>query len=257
MSLSRMTVLAALLAASCPVCAQDGAPDAAPESSPAASLPDGFSVLERHVEAIGGKELGMKLEGFRMVGALAMPTMGMSGTISIDAQAPSSQLLEVNITGVGVIVNGTNGEKAWATQAPGQPPQLIDGPQAETMMQNANFRSRYDPRSTYTSATTVATEEVAGEACYRVELVSAAGVESVGLFSIESGLQIKEMTRSAPGAAAFLQEVTYMEYREVEGLKFPFKMSIIAQGFAQELTFESIEIDPEFAAGTFDAPDDM
>jgi hypothetical protein len=257
MSLFRTIVLAAMLAAGCPVCAQDGAPASAPESAPAASLPEGFSVLERHVEAIGGKELGMKLDGFRMVGALAMPAMGMSGTISIDAQAPSSQLLEVNITGVGIIVNGTNGEKAWATQAPGQPPQLIEGPQAETMMQNANFRSRYDPRTTYTSATTVATEELEGEACYRVELVSATGVESVGLFSVETGLQRKEMTRSAPGATVFTQEVIYSDYREVGGLKFPFRMSIVAQGFAQELTFESIEVDPEFAAGTFDAPDDL
>ena len=248
-------VLAAGL--SMPALAQEGAPAAeAQQAQPAADLPDGFAVLERHVEAIGGKEAGMKLEGIRMSGTMSMPAMGMNGTITVSAAAPAKQLLQITITGFGSMVQGTDGERAWASQ-PGGQPQIVPDPQAKAMIDGADFHARYEPRNRYESATTTGTETMGDTEVYVVELVSASGEESVGYFSVETGLQHAEKTRVAPGADTFGNEVTFLDYKEYDGMKFPTTMKMVQQGFAQELTFDAVELNPEFDAATFDAPGDL
>ncbi|MEO1534230.1 MAG: hypothetical protein AAFS11_01530 [Planctomycetota bacterium] len=240
---------------SMPAVAQAGAPAEAAATA-AADLPDGFEILERHVEAIGGAEAGKTLKGVRMTGALAMPAMGMSGSIVISAAPPAKQLLEISITGFGSMVQGTDGEKAWASQ-PGGQPVMVPEPQAAAMIEGANFEARYQPRKRYESATTTGTETMDGTEVYVVELVTKTGEESVGFYSVETGLQHAEKTRIAPGSETFGNEVTFLDYKDYDGMKFAATMKMVQQGFAQEITFEKVELNPEFDAGTFDAPGDF
>ncbi|MEL6499300.1 MAG: hypothetical protein AAFZ67_00980 [Planctomycetota bacterium] len=240
---------------SLPAIAQEGAPAEA-ETSVAADLPDGFDILDRHVEAIGGKDAAMKLEGVRMTGSLAVPAMGMTGSIVVSAAPPAKQILDISINGFGTMVQGINGDKAWASQ-PGGEPMMMPEAQAKPMIENAQFYDRYQPRKRYQSATTTGTETMDGEEVYVVELVSTGGTESVGFYSVETGLQRAEKSRAVPGAAAFDSEIVYLDYKEHDGLKFASVMKMVQQGFAQEITFESIEINPEFDTGTFDAPGDL
>ncbi len=236
--------------------AEATASGAAQPAEAAADLPDGFEILERHVEAIGGAEAGKKLEGLRMTGTMAMPAMGMNGTIIVSGAPPAKQLLEISITGFGNMVQGTDGERAWASQ-PGGQPVIVPDAQAQDMIESADFHARYSPRERYESATTTGTEDLGGTECYVVELVSVGGTESIGYYNIETGLQHAEKTRTAPGSDTFGNEVTFLDYKEFDGMKFPTKLMLTQQGFQQELTFETVELNPEFDAGTFDAPGDL
>jgi hypothetical protein len=238
--------------------AQDADPmSGAPvEVEASADLPEGFEILERHVEAIGGAEAGKALEGIRMAGTMAMPAMGMSGTITVSAAPPAKQLIEITINGMGDMVQGTDGERAWASQ-PGGQAMMMPEPQAKDMIESADFRARYEPRERYQSATTTGIETVDGAEVYVVELVSTNGDESVSYYNVETGLQHAEKTRAAPGASAFASEVTFLDYKEFAGMKFPTTMKMVQQGFAQEITFETVEVNPAFDADTFDAPGDL
>ncbi len=235
---------------------QEGAPAEAQPEQAQADLPEGFEVLERHVEAIGGTEAGMELEGLRMTGTMSIPAMGMQGDISVSAAPPAKQLVEIEIQNMGSIVQGTDGEKAWASQ-PGGEPEMVPEPQAEAMAENADFYLRFKPRERYQSATTTGTETMDGTEVHVVELVSNSGEQSLGYFRVDNGLQLAEKTRTAPGATTFSNEVRYLDYQEVEGMKFPMKLVMTQGGFTQEMTFESVEVNPEFDAGTFDAPGDL
>lgn len=257
---ARLTMAAAFLmtaGVALPALAQDADPmSGAPiEAEAAADLPDGFEILERHVEAIGGAEAGKALQGVRMAGTMAMPAMGMSGSITVSAAPPAKQLIEITIAGMGNMTQGTDGERAWAIQ--GGQTMFMPEAQAKEMVESADFAARYAPRERYTSATTTGTETLDGTEVYVVELVSTNGAESIAYYSVETGLQHAEKTRSAPGSTTFSAEVTFLDYKEVNGMQFAGTMKMIQQGFAQEITFETIEVNPEFTAGTFDAPDDL
>ena len=226
-------------------------------SAPAENLPDGFSVLEKHIEASGGAEAGLALEGFRMSGSFTMPAMGMNASITISFQDPSKQVIEVNLGAMGSVIQGTDGTVAWASPQPGMEPSIVEGPEAETLLAQGRFKDRYTPRELYTEATTVGTEEHDGEKYYRVELTDKDGQETVGLYSVRTGLQHKEMTRIAPNAPTFASEVTFTDYRSVGGMTFPFKMLISQGPMEQVVQFTEIEVNPDFADGTFDPPGSM
>lgn len=243
-------VLAAGLSA--PALAQEGAPAETQPEAASQDLPDGFEILERHVEAIGGTERGMEVEGLRMSGTVSVPAMGMTGRITISAAAPAKQLVEVSLP-VGNMVQGTNGEKAWMSQ-PGTQPMMLPDAQAQMMIENADFYAHYQPRERYESATTVGTETIDGETYYTVELVDTDGDESIGVYSAESGLQRFEKTRMAPGSDVFAQEIELLEYEEIDGMKFPKKMLMTQQGMKQEIIFETVEVDPDFGEDAFAAP---
>ncbi|MEO1583508.1 MAG: hypothetical protein AAFR96_02915 [Planctomycetota bacterium] len=246
-----LLICGASLALAPSAAAQDGGSEPA---AAAESLPDGFAVLEAYVEALGGEEQGMKMQSLRMEGAFSMPAMQINGTMTIDAAAPASQLVTITIPGMGNIVQGTDGEKAWANQMPGQEPQVVSGEQAESLKSNAAFHARYQPRTRYTSATNSGIEQIDGEPHYAVELVDEAGTASVSYFNVETGLQRLQKTRLEPGSDMFVQETAMLDYEEFGGLLFPTRMLIKGGGFEQEITFEAIEIDPEVKPGTFDAP---
>ncbi|MEM7623383.1 MAG: hypothetical protein AAF235_09285 [Planctomycetota bacterium] len=241
---------------SLPALAQEGAPAEAQPAEANADLPEGFDILERHVEAIGGAEAGKKLTGVRMSGAMSMPAMGMTGSITVSAAPPAKQLIEISLGNMGSMVQATDGERAWASQ-PGGAVQMIPEPQASAMIESADFNARYEPRERYASATTTGTENMDGVDVYVVELTTSSGEESIGYYSVETGLQHAEKTRIAPGSDTFGNEVVFLDYKDYDGMKFPTTMKMVQQGFAQELTFETIEINPEFDAGAFDAPGDL
>ncbi|MGP1273094.1 MAG: hypothetical protein ACTS22_07155 [Phycisphaerales bacterium] len=237
--------------------AQDGTAPAETQERATAELPDGFVLLEKHLEASGGAEAGLALEGVRMAGSFSMPAMGINGEITISFKAPSMQIIEINLGAMGAMVQGTDGTVAWASPQPGLEPEVVTGPQAEQLLQQGRFKDRYAPRELYTEAVTVAKDEIDGEPYYRVELKDKNGEESVALFHAGTGLQHKEMTRVAPNAPTFASEVTFLDYRTVDGLVFPFKM-VIAQGpMEQEVVFTEIEVNPDYAEGAFSPPGEM
>ncbi|MEM9166787.1 MAG: hypothetical protein AAGB48_07150 [Planctomycetota bacterium] len=249
-------VAAAQAEATQPAAAQPDTEAESESEQPAADLPDGFDILDKHLEASGGAEAGLKVQAMRMLGDFAMPAIGMGGTITISMQAPNSQIINVSLGGMGTMVQGTNGEAAWR-QDPGMPMRMLRGPEAEQMIEQAKFHAQYAPREQYTSATTLGTEEMNGEPHYRVGLVSAAGNESVGFYSVRTGLRYMER-QVDPDTGAVASEIAYEDYRTIDGgLVMPFKMSISSGGIQQVITYTEIQVDPEFDSSTFDAPGDL
>jgi hypothetical protein len=225
-------------------------------SAEAATLPDGFEILERYVEAIGGEEAYRKHKNEEMTGSFKMEAMGIDGSIVILRAATTKTLVTVELGVMGSAVQGTNGEVAWASQ-PGQPMAIIKGAQADQMINESNYYATVEPRKTYTSAETVGIVTFDDVKCYKVNLLTSWDQHEVGLFEVESGLHRKVSTRDSVDTDVFTNEVTYSDYREVEGVQRPFKLEIKAaamMGAVQNIEFDTIEFDVEIENGTFDPP---
>lgn len=224
-------------------------------SHASADLPEGFAVLEKHVEAIGGVEANMKIKGVQMIGSFDMPAMGVGGSVDIKMAAPDKRVMIIGVEGFGQINQGTDGKVAWTTQMPGTPPTMLEGEAAEEQIEDADFYSRVKPREEYTSAENVGVFTHDDVKVYKIKLVDTRGNHSEALYEVESGLLRKQAIKSAPDSANYSSVTEFNDYREIDGgLKMPFELVVSAQEMGQTITFKEIKIDPEFADDAFDAP---
>lgn len=220
-----------------------------------ADMPDGFAVLEKHVEAIGGVEANTEIKGVQMIGSFSMPAMGLGGSIDIKMQEPNMRVMDIMVDGMGAIKQGTDGKVAWTTQMPGTPPTMLKDEEAQAQIDDADFYGRVKPREQYTSAETVGEFTFDDKKVYKVKLVDKAGNHSEGLYEIESGLLRKQSFKGSADATGFTTETEFNDYREIKnGIKMPHQLVVSSPQFEQVITFTEIKVDPEFPSGTFDAP---
>ncbi len=220
-----------------------------------ADLPDGFAVLEKHVEAVGGLEANLEIEGVQMIGTFSMPAMGLGGTIDIKMQEPNLRAMDIMIDGMGAIKQGTDGKVAWTTQMPGTPPTLLGEEEAQEQIDDADFYGRVKPREQYTSATNVGVFTHKDIKVYKLKLVDKAGNHSEALYEVESGLLRKQSFKETAESPTFTTETEFNDYRPImDEVKMPFELVINLPQFSQTILFSKITVDPEFPEGTFDAP---
>ncbi len=220
-----------------------------------ADLPDGFAVLEKHVEAIGGQKANMEIKGIQMIGTFAMPAMGLGGSIDIKMAAPNKRVMAINVEGMGAIDQGTDGKVAWTTQMPGTPPTMLEGEAAEEQIEDADFYARVKPREEYTSAENVGVFTHDDVKVYKLKLVDSRGNHSEALYEVESGLLRKQSFKETAESTTFSSETEFNDYRAIQGeVKMPFQLEILSGQFGQTITFEKIVIDPEFDESDFEAP---
>ena len=218
-----------------------------------ANLPDEFKILEDYVDALGGEKAYRKYKSEELAGTIEIPALGASGTVVLRRQASTKTMVTIELEGLGSIIQGTNGEVAWRSQL-GMPTEILEGDEADRLINEANYYAPVEPRKTYTEARTVGKVEFDGVECYQLELVTRWGDHQVGLFEVESGLHRKVSTRTAPGSDTFSSETTYSDYRRVKGVKRPFALEISAMGMKQVIRFDSIELGVKFDKDAFDPP---
>ena len=226
-----------------------------PSTHAAADLPDGFAVLEKHVEAIGGKEANMEIKSIQMIGTFEMPAFNASGSVDIKMAEPNKRVMLISVEGMGDINQGTDGKVAWTTQVPGTPPTMLKGEEAQAQIEDADFYDRVKPREKYASAETVGVFTHEDVKVYKVKLVDTQGNHSEALYEVESGLLRKQSFKDSAEATTFSSETEFNDYRSIKDeVKMPFELLIQAGQFGQIITFKEIVINPEFTDDTFEAP---
>lgn len=223
------------------------------QSKQDASLPDGFTVLERYAEAIGGAEKYKQYETCEMRGTLKSSLPDDKGTIVIKQKAPHDSHVTIAFEENGTITQGTTSDMAWAVQ-PGMPVQRFTGKSAEPMIMEAGFYNPVEPREVYASAETVGVEEYDGVECYKLLLVTRWGQQQSGLFEVESGLHRQKQVYAGNSHEMVMNTTEYDDYRETGGIKRPFKMTIRMMGITQSAAFDTIEFGVTIDADTFEPP---
>jgi hypothetical protein len=204
------------------------------------ALPDGKTVIERFIKAIGGRDAIMRQTGRHVVGKMEVPAQGMSGDLELWAQAPNKMTMSVSISGIGSIRGGYNGTVGWSLN-PMMGPMLLDSLQLRQMQQQADFYSALYPETTIKSVETVGDTTFEGKACYKVKVTTTWGEEYAEFFDKEAGLQIGEI-RSQASPMGPIEAVTIAsDWRSVDGVLMPFKSVQRVMGMEQVFLITSVE----------------
>jgi zinc protease len=218
---------------------------AAAAAAPAgAQTPSAREIVERHVEAVGGRA---RLEAVRSRHLVyELNAGGMSLGMEV-LQSRPNLIRTVISTPMGDMITGTDGRTVYALTPMGA--EVMEGPQAEEVL----ARGAFDADFTFEGfeLEVAGRAEHGGRACWNVRMRAAAG-EMSRCFDVETGLMIA-VTQTQGGT-----EVTSVveEHREFDGIRYPARAR--AQAMGQEILTTLVSVDhAPLPADRFAVPSDV
>jgi hypothetical protein len=233
---ARRVTMAALAVVAMPVIA------AAQSSQPTVD-----QVVERYLQAIGGRAAVMGQTSSRTVARVELPAMGMAGNLEVLVASPGNMLQKMNFPGLGDSQAGVVGGRAWAID-PMQGARLVTGAEAEQNVHATDPTVAVRDPKHFTTREIVDEREYEGQRCIAVRFVWTSGRESVDCFSTETGLLVASSARMDSPMGAMEVLTIASDYKEFGGVKMPTKLRQSMMGMEQVITIESVEVGTVTAA---------
>jgi zinc protease len=214
------------------------------------NIPEGVTIeqiLNKYVEVIGGKENVEKIKDRTMT--LKGSVQGMDISVVIYQKYPNKLFQTIDIGGMYKMKTTFDGEKGKADQM--EQVQDLAGDQLEEMkgsgMDAMLDYSKYGFKTELSSM-----ENINGKEAYKITLTSATGKKSTQYYSVETGFLIRSVSQISSPQGTVTQTTDMDDYRDVQGMKYPFKLS---QNFGPQtidLTVSSIETNTGLSDALFE-----
>ncbi len=214
------------------------------------NLPPGVtieSVLQKYIDAIGGKENLLKVKDKTSV--VEGGTQGMNIKITIEQKAPN-KLYQVVDFGTGQQKTIFNGEKAKVV-AMGQEREL-KGDRLEQLKIQSNLYLPLEYKKYGITPELAGMEKVDGKDAFKVVLKTKSGKNWVQYYDKDSGLKVKEQFTISVPQGSFTQTTKFGDYREVNGVKYPFKLTQSMGPQSIELKVKSLKVNTGLSDSIFD-----
>ncbi len=207
----------------------------APAPKPAAAVPTVDQVLDKYVQALGGKAAIEKLTSRVSKGTFEAP--GIEGSIEIYAKAPNKAASMVDVPGFGQVRQAFDGSVGWVDN-----PQVglreMSGQELSTTKRGAEFYQVLKLREFYPKLTLKGAQKLGTRDAYLIEADPGDGSLRRMYFDTQTALLVRsDIERDTPqGRATFETELE--DYKEVDGVKVPFivRQSTPALSYAIKLT---------------------
>jgi len=180
-------------------------------------------IIENYLTAIGGRAAVEKLTSRVSTGTFEIPDAGMTGTVTISEKAPNKSLAVIEIGGIGLIREGSDGTVAWAEE-PGSGVRDKTGTELADGLRGSVFNAELKLKSLYKTVVVTGKESVEGKDAYVVLATPDVGSANKLYFDVASGLMVRQSsTRDTPQGPMDI-DVQIGDYRVVDGVKVPFSV---------------------------------
>ena len=208
-------------------------------------IPEGVTVeqvLNKYVEAIGGKENILKVNDrtTKMSGAM----QGMDITMTQSQKMPNKmyQLVDFGVGQQSMVFDGEKGKMSTMGQEQAMPAEQVE----QMKLGSLHAMLEYAEKGIKTELSGM--EKINDKEAYRVVFTYPSGRKSTNYYDVNTGYLIRQ---SAEQGGA-VQTVDFDDYREVQGVKYPYKMSVGTPNGVLELNTTSIEINTGLADSLFE-----
>jgi hypothetical protein len=228
--------LAALLAA--PVYAQ--AP-AKTETQPV--LPDAREIINRHIQAVGGREAILGHKSMHATGTLSIASAGITGPLEIFGAAnPNRVSFKASVPGIGDIMEGFDGSHGWS-MSPMTGPMLKVGRELSQVKLDADFYGELRDAASYPDVKTIEKTTFDGRPCYKVSLKRIDGIEDFDFYDVASGLRAGSInTRETPNGVLTMTSIEG-NYKKIGKLSQAMSVTQQVMGIEQKITLTTVEYD--------------
>lgn len=234
--------LIAVISAQTPAPAPAAPAAKAQAAAPAEALPPARTIIDRHIEAIGGRKAILAHTSTHAAGTMAMASSGVSGSIDVYAARPNKSLVKLTIGGIGEVREGFDGTTGWSLSA-------ITGPMLATGRELAQktFDAAYDADlhdpARYKSMRTVEKTTCEGRPCYKISLVMLDGTEDIEFYDVQSRYKVAAIASRESPMGPVQVTLAFGDYRKFADLMVPTTMKQSSMGVQQVLTFTTVEFD--------------
>jgi len=188
----------------------------------AVAVPSADQILDRYLEATGGRAAWEKIHSRVSTGTVEIPEMKMSGTAEMWEEAPDRALVKMVISG-SVFLEGFDGTSAWSSD-PKDGLHEQKGLQLAETRRGSDFRFPVDFRELYPKVVASGERTVTGRSTYVIEATPPGGGEpDRAFFDTQTGLLVHMVTQhhNDDGSVEPFEE-DFGDYRAVDGVKIPF-----------------------------------
>src|SRR5882762_240539 len=186
-----LTTLLFISAITVAALAQGGSQKPAADAKPAASLPTADQILDKYVQAIGGKAAIEKQTSRVSKGSFEIPAVGASGTAEIYEKAPNKNAAIITIPGFGVVQEGYDGKTGWA-QDPQSGLREKAGAELATAKLDGEFHKPIKLKQLYPKLVVKGKDKVGDKDVYVVEATPVEGSAETWYFDVQSGLVLRQ-----------------------------------------------------------------
>jgi zinc protease len=208
-------------------------------------------ILDKYVNSIGGKDALLKIDDRTII--MRGTAMGQSITLIVKQKAPNKLRQEVKAGTMEQLVI-CDGEKAIMKMMD-QKIEVKDK-ELEALLLEANIDFLTDPEKFGIKLSYAGIEKVNDKDAYKIKMILPSGLIWYAYFDKESGLKVKEDREIETKMGRGQQSITYDDYKDVNGVKYPFKMVQSFGGQSVDVTVSSIKVNKGLSNDLFVIPDD-
>jgi zinc protease len=186
------------------------------------SMPTVDQVLEKYVQAIGGKSTIEKMTTLVTKGAVDVPSTGERGTMELYKKAPNKEMQMISTPSNGPSQRGFDGTAGWNWD-PDSGPSDMSPSDLVAMKLESDFYRDIRLKELYPKMSVKGKEKVGNREAYVIEAPREDGSSEKMYFDTQSGLLVQsEIPMEVPDEGKTVVNSQYEDYREVGGIKVAF-----------------------------------
>lgn len=177
------------------------------------TLPPLKTILDRYVEASGGRQALESLKSLTLKGEVSSPMFG-AAKWQMMAKAPNKRVMITTMEGMGDMKEGFDGKVAWSS-SPFTGVVVKEGAEAEKAAREADFYRDLHMEKAYPGLHLVGTDKVGDEPVWVAEAKPVAGTIERFFFSQKSGHIIQHESAPADGSEGGRTVARFSDFRTV------------------------------------------
>jgi hypothetical protein len=207
-------------------------------------------IADQYVKAAGGSKVLSKIQTMMLEGTFTNAADGKSGTYTLDTKLPNRYYSEF-VLGDKNVIEAYNGKSAWHQTASGELGTLLGQEGLQLEAAASYYNSRFlNLKKNKLALALVGHTQVRGKDALHVEVTAPTGVKREVFFDPQTHLIVKES--GAVGGVD--QEILYDDYRNVDGVKLPYKIELHRGPDAYSIDIARAAINGTVGERVFDFP---
>src|SRR5260370_3003347 len=225
---------------------------------PAAAGQTADEIVKKALDARGGIEKIKAVQSERITGRVSFPR-GMEGTFVVELKRPLKMHTEISIDGQKIIRVYDGKSSGWMINpfADTKDVQPLPSEDLKNISDESDFDGPLvDYKAKGNQIELAGKENLDDKPVYRLKLTNKNGDIRFYLFDASSFLLLKWESIRKTGEEELPSESLFSDFRDVQGLKYAFRIDQSSPGteFKQTLTAEKIEINPPLDDSRFSKP---
>lgn len=200
-----------------------------------AQLPTLDAVLSKYVTAIGGRDAQRRITSRVSKGRVDVPGISFGGKVEVYAKAPNKSLTVMNVEPAGLLKQGFDGRSGWSNGS-----DAANGIERAALA-DADFYREIKLKEQYARIRLLGKVKEGFRQVYLVEAVPRSGAAEHLYFDVESGLLVRRDVPRRTSRGVVQAEVYFNDWRDVDGVKVPFKITQAIQNTKFVITLDEVK----------------